>query len=853
MEKEGLPKIFNSFFIRKIFLSCLLITLCQSTQLFAQTEVFKETFDTETSIERFTILDVNGDGEYWKYYTIEESARCATGIDPHDDWLIVPTIKVKAGYTYKLTCRIKGNNGSLEIGGANAPTDEALSSNILLPAKTYTRTAEQVEIEFTSSTTEDYYIGFHAIEGGFWSYVDVDDIIITETAPPQPETTLYGTIVTDNDNKYTAGIYSFVPNAEMELTPIAVRSDYISNGGGVFVDDKYYFTLFMSGDPIRIVYNIYDFNTESTTSKMYEGKSYIASDMAYDPTTNNVYCCSKNDKDKGYVFSTMDLNTGAKTVIAPIEMMVALAIDAKGKIYGISNDGILYSIDKTDASLTKIGDTGFNDLGDMIQSATIDPETGEFWWAMASATESGLYKVDTTNGKVQLIGRFPNDEHIAGLFVRKSFFNDKAPASVEDLNITFEGGSKTGKASFTVPTTDIKGNKLEDNVNFKLMVDNKEHASYDNAEPGTMIEIPINLTKEGWHEFVLIPYNSEGDNGKPSNKRMYVGYDIPKCVSDLTLKNDGDKMTITWTAPDSGINDGYIDTEALTYDIQRYPDYKWIATDYKGTSFTDVLESMDMKTYSYGIIAKYNGIKSDMLVSNFVTVGDELALPIMETFEIPQTFDTWTIVDANNDTYTWRYSNEVRAAIYEWSITEPTADDWLISPKFRLEAGKEYDLAIDAINSISGNPEKVEVAIGNDPTAEGMNRIIIPLTEIDNNTTWTTLKNTFNEATGGIYYIGIHVTSDTHIGDLLVRNISLKENPTSNISSLSNNEDGLEIRNNNGILTVTNKTSTTARIFSLDGRMCGMVEHNTTQQFNLNAGVYIVKTDTISKKVLVSK
>ena len=40
MKKENLSKVLNSFLIKRFFLFCLLATLCQSTQLLAQTEVF---------------------------------------------------------------------------------------------------------------------------------------------------------------------------------------------------------------------------------------------------------------------------------------------------------------------------------------------------------------------------------------------------------------------------------------------------------------------------------------------------------------------------------------------------------------------------------------------------------------------------------------------------------------------------------------------------------------------------------------------------------------------------------------------------------------------------------------------
>lgn len=637
----------------------------------------------------------------------------------------------------------------------------------------------------------------------------------------------------------------------MELTPVATRTDYIANGGGVYLDGKYYFTLFMTGNPVLAAYNVYDFDTGTTSSTMHEGMSYIASDMAYDPTTGNVYCCSMGGTATEYVFSTMDLLTGAKTPIAPIEMMVAIAVDGKGQVYGISDGGTLYAIDKNDASLTAIGDTGFRGLGKMIQSATIDPVTGDFWWAMANDTESGLYKVDTATGKATLAGRFANGEHIAGLFTRQPFFSAAAPASPTAFEVKFEGGSLDGTVSLNAPATGTGGQPLEGTVGLRLLVDNKEQAVREDVQPGAAVELPVSSGSSGWHEFAVIPYNDEG-NGQPANMRMYVGNDTPKAVSDVVCTNDGTRMAVTWNAPDGGVNGGYVDIGAVTYDIQRYPDYKWVGTDVKGTAFTDELPSTAMCTYSYGIVAKYDGRESEMIVSNFVTVGDELALPIFETFEIPQTFGTWTVVDANNDGDTWHYSTDTRAAIYEWSLTEPTADDWLISPKFRLEAGKSYDVAVDAINSIAGEAEKIEVYIGTGATAESMTRSVIGLTEVNDNTQWTTLTGTFAETQGGTYRIGIHVTSDTHIGDLLVRNISLKENTSSGITG-TDGYSGLKVQARDGLLTVVNGTEATARIFTADGRQYGTVAKGGTQRLRLPAGMYIVKAGNDTRKIMMSR
>lgn len=840
-------------FMKKSLLFGLILAFGPCPQSFAQTEVFNETFDVLESMAQFSVIDANDDGEYWKYFTINESVRCATGMNSHDDWMVTPAIEAKAGYTYRLTFTACADLGSLEIGVATEATDAALSANIIYPETSFTTSYEAVQIEYVSATSGPCYFGFHAVGGGFWSYVDVDNIVITEVAPAEPATVLYGTIVTDSDNSYTAGIYSFEPGEQMELTPVVTRTDCVANGGGVYVDEKYHFTLFMMMDVSTVfaAYNVYDFETGQIQSVMHEGLSYIASDMAYDPTTGNVYCCSVGATPTDYVLSTMDLATGEKTAIAPIEMMVAIAADREGRIYGISDGGILYLIDKTDGSLAEVGDTGFRGLGQMIQSATIDPETGEFWWAMANASESGLYKVDTQTGQAELVGRFPNGEHMAGLFVRKPFFDGQAPDAVENLEVAFEGTSLSGIVRFTAPSLNCDGTSLDSSIDFTLMIDNEQYAVRQGVEPGSAVEIPVEVA-DGMHEFVVVPHNEAGGQGKPSNCRRFVGSDTPMNVSDVRLVNEGSQMHVTWTAPAGGVNGGYVDAAEVTYDIQRYPDYEWVATDLQGTSFTDELESTAMRTYSYGVVAKYNGKESEMIVSNFVTVGDELELPIMETFEIPQTFETWDIIDANADGYTWGYSTEIRAAIYLWSVTAPQADDWLVSPRFRLEAGKEYELGIDARNTIPGELEKVEVYIGTDATVEGMTRCVIPLAEINDDTQWTHLKQTFAEEAGGTYRIGIRVSSDTHIGDLLVRNVSLKEVENGR-AAVETADKALLVSTESGILTVDNRTESTAVIYAVDGRACGTVAGGAVRQFDVVPGVYIVTDGVTTEKVLVGK
>lgn len=835
-------------------LFCLLLCLIGTGAAFAQEEttVFSETFDTSESFSKFTVIDVAQDSETWLYYTIKNCARASVLFNTNDDYLITPVFSVTEGNTYKIYFSLCGKKAKMKLCYGSSATVEGMAEHTLMEETVFDGVEDTYCYEFVSDYTGDCYIGFHASSGEMLtSTLDIDDIIITETAKPQDDTPLlYGTIVGSDLDSFTAGIYSFTPTQEIELQAVYERTDMIANGGGFYCDDKYYCNYYMIyGADIFCAHHIYDFETGSLSTVLNVGKEYVASDAAYDPTTDLVYCCQMLN-DNTFALSTIDRETGEKHPIAAMEHMAVIAIDADGKIYGISGDGILYEINKTDASLRYIGDTQLRGMGLLVQSGTIDPATGRFFWAMSTDNGSGLYEVNKETAETTLIGNFPNNERMSGLFTRSSYFAPEACDSVSGLNVEFAKADLQGLVTFAAPTVDLEGNSLSAPMDVKIYVDYQLQKELTAVEPGSLQSVPVSVDEEGWHVFVVTTSNEAG-NGKAANERVYVGNDTPSPVTDVTLVNEGLNMHITWSPSTGGVNGGYIDEEALTYYVMRYPDYVIIADNLTTTEYTDVLQSDAMTTYSYGVVAQAHGKESEMIVSNFVTVGDEMAIPFMETFEIPQTFANWTIVDANNDGYTWRYSTELRAAIYEWSLSDDFADDWLISPPFTLEAGYEYHFSIDAVNSISNQIEKMEVFLGTDVTVESMTRPLIPLTDIDCAGEYIRLTESFKEETGGKYRIGVHVCSETHIGDLVVKNIGM-EKGNSGIDVISDT-DLLHITVVDGRLCVDNRTATAAAVYSIDGVCRANVQAGQYGEWDLPAGIYIVKSANSVHKVLVRK
>ena len=838
-------------------LACMILCFTHAS---AQTEtvLFTETFDTQESMEKFQTLDVDGDEESWTYNTVNECAQAMVpGFSAVNDWLITPAFDAKKGNTYLLQFHTEGNYGGvLEVAHGDQPTDECLSGNILIEKTTLDgNTWQQMETQFVCEADGPHYFAFHSVGAEWLSTLHVDNIVITEiaTAPAEPENTLYGTIAYSDDAAAVMGIYSFNPQEEIELTPIATRTDYIANGGGVYVDGKYYFTCYMPyGSIVVCAYNIYDMELGTATSTINEGYQYVASDMAYDPTTGNVYCCSIDEIANGsisYVFSTMDLETGSKSAIADIMPMVVVAADKDGNIYGISSEGMLYRIDKWTGETSEIGDTGIRGLGSLVQSGTIDPETGIFYWAAATDNGSGLYEVDAETGAATLIGNFPHNEHMTGLFMTKDFFAEGTPAAVTDLKVAMNGGELNGTVAFTAPSLDNDGNTLQQPLTISIMIDGSQAYTESGVQPGEQVEAAVTLETDGYHFFTITASN-DGGNGKPTSKRIYAGYDTPRPVTELTLEHLGNgEMHVTWNAPEGGINGGYIDYDNITYSIQRYPDYTWLTEDCTTNEWTDMLESTYRETYSYGIVATSHGNSSEMVVTNFVTVGEELAIPFLETFEVEPRFASWEVIDGNNDNCSWIYNYEDRAALYEWSYSEPQADDWLVSPKFTLESGVTYDFTIDARNSINGSPEKFEVFLGSAPDAESMTNEILPTTEINDNSAFQTITRSFTAPASGQYYLGIHVTSETHIGYLLVKNIGVSVSEGSGIEQ--EQQASSKAWSEGSKLYVSNMTDTEATIYMVRGIACGVAPAGETTSFDLPSGFYIVSFGDKAEKVII--
>lgn len=152
--------------------------------------------------------------------------------------------------------------------------------------------------------------------------------------------------------------------------------------------------------------------------------------------------------------------------------------------------------------------------------------------------------------------------------------------------------------------------------------------------------------------------------------------------------------------------------------------------------------------------------------------GDVIAHWPLNTFQEFALLMDMTMIDANNDGYSWSGSSTgYNLNVFCSSNAAIPNDDWMITPSFYLEAGKNYQVSVQLIGR---NAErKIEIMAGQEATIEGMS---IRVTGVETVTTdaYHMHKGSFIAPADGEYMVGFHDVSDAanraylYLADIIV-------------------------------------------------------------------------------------
>ena len=190
-------------------------------------------------------------------------------------------------------------------------------------------------------------------------------------------------------------------------------------------------------------------------------------------------------------------------------------------------------------------------------------------------------------------------------------------------------------------------------------------------------------------------------------------------------------------------------------------------------ALNDKLETAVKKTAHQPAARPNTRAKNAPLRAGAVSLANGVIImdyPYLNTFQTEEEQESFTILDANGDGDTWDFaynSDDNWFARYTYN-SALDADDWLVSPAFHLEAGKEYRLTFDTWNK--GYDERIEVMVGSDATPAGMTLQAVEPTDV----LWEEpqpLEASIVVSETGTYYIGFHAISPADMNKLFVDNV----------------------------------------------------------------------------------
>lgn len=538
--------------------------------------------------------------------------------------------------------------------------------------------------------------------------------------------------------------------------------------------------------PVELVrYDIEKDVTESVGE--LSGYTSHINDMSYDYSTKTMYAISVLNDAYTQLF-TIDLNTAESKLVADLDRrFFTLACTYEGQLYGISFEGDLCKIDKTNGNVTVVGATGWHPT--YYQSMEFDHSDETLYWAAnlmgGTDFDDCIATVDINTGAAQKVAAVGNSPQIAGLYVPFAASAKGTPSAVSDFEcVPGANGATTVALYWMNPTQTFDGKELSSLTDIKVYRDRELIKTFENPEIGEEMSYTDDLgdVKGGYHFYSVVASNSVGE-GAEEKVRIFVGRDIPSDITTLTLQHDGyDKAVISWNQPELGPNGGYVDASSLSYKVVRKPDGRVIADGLKQTTVSDENIS-PVGQYSYSVVASNADGESNAVETDTRVFGPAYSMPVTFDFTAFDADNSWTVMDANKDGYAWMWtkvSSGDRVMGHQASSTA-VSDDWLISYYMPFEKDATYRAEME-LHAYSA--DKLEFALLDEMYTVKPAQVLDTVT-IKGNRDKQRIGVVFKAESDGYKNLGIHALSPMRADWLEVFNLSVKKAEKSNLAAVS--------------------------------------------------------------------
>ena len=596
---------------------------------------------------------------------------------------------------------------------------------------------------------------------------------------------LLGVVIYDSELEKVAygyhGLYEVDVNSPAPFSALFTNS---SISFGAFVaDGKLYCPHLdtLSGLVTGAGMNVFDMQTGLLLEEIEQMQTrFEILTATYVPAISKAVCFVNDLQTRKGALVALDLN-GQFTELKQLPDMDfygGLTI-ADSALLGLSESGALYRINTSDWSASLVADTGI--AGYYASALGYDENNNVIYTTNSPADgQCSFFTINPSTGEATK--RFDWGRTVEfGLLYSPTIYTDKAPAAPSGITADFPQGSLQGNLSFTAPSTTFDGMPADGSFNYSILAYGSEVATGTATYGQGKVAVPLTLPRAGTVTFEVTLSNEAGKS-PASRLTTYAGPDICAPLTGLSLTYSEGAFRLSWDEP-TGMNGGYLNPAQVAYRIERTTaaGTAVVATAATGTAYADTypLTPGSPEWAYYSVTPTYEGQSSPATESAKYVAG-EAALPFSADLSDVNSANLLTVVDANADGSTWRYTLSEGIGIFAYNYSKQNAaDDYLILPAAHLQKGKLYFLTFQA-GCAGSYTERIAAYAGTAPGPEAMTEVILQPTDIDVPATIADGQPAGREFTcrfspeaDGTYYFAIRACSDADKNRLGVFDIHL--------------------------------------------------------------------------------
>ena len=214
------------------------------------------------------------------------------------------------------------------------------------------------------------------------------------------------------------------------------------------------------------------------------------------------------------------------------------------------------------------------------------------------------------------------------------------PGKPTDFTAVADGnGALSVVLEATVPNVDASGNTLTGNVTLEFLRDGVVIKTFENLEPGSMIQYTDKNPVNGANLYSVRAVNSDGTSDEISES-VNVGLGIPTVLQAFSaVQTTPGSVKFVWTKPEKDVNGTTIQDKSLVkVKILAYDDTDALVKTFENLEGDDatlqVVDAVgDQKFYTFRAYAVTAAGESPMIETKGVAIGTPSALPYCEDFK----------------------------------------------------------------------------------------------------------------------------------------------------------------------------------------------------------------------------